>query len=92
MPTYVYETIPADVAEAPRRFEIEQRMSEAPLQRDPETGLPVRRVITGGLGFIAPSDPSAAPVCGQGGCGIPACEAMAQAAPRPHSCHPGCDH
>ncbi|HMP76045.1 MAG TPA: zinc ribbon domain-containing protein [Kiritimatiellia bacterium] len=48
MPIYVYETIPAE-GETPRRFEFRQGMTEAPLRVDPESGLPVRRVITGGL-------------------------------------------
>ena len=49
MPIYVYETIPARPGDEPRRFELQQRMADAPLKTDPETGLPVRRVITGGL-------------------------------------------
>jgi len=53
MPTYVYETIPEDQSTAPRRFEVEQRMADDPLTTDPETGLPVRRVITGGVGFLS---------------------------------------
>lgn len=51
MPTYVYESIPAD-GEAPERFEVVQGMSEKPLAVHPETGEPVRRVITGGLGIM----------------------------------------
>ena len=45
MPIYVHETIPADDAE-PTRFEVMQRMSEPALTEHPETGEPVRRVIT----------------------------------------------
>lgn len=52
MATYVYETIPASPDEPPRRFEYEQKMSDPPLTRDPVTGLPVRRVITGGSGIV----------------------------------------
>ena len=59
MPTYVYETIPSDPTQKPRRFELEQRMSAAPLTHDPDTGLPVRRVISGGLGFIGAADKTA---------------------------------
>ncbi|MFC6672930.1 FmdB family zinc ribbon protein [Marinobacterium aestuariivivens] len=51
MPTYVYETIPADSDTAPRRFEVVQKMSDEPLKSDPETGLPVKRLISGGLGI-----------------------------------------
>jgi len=50
MPTYIYESIPAD-GSAPRRFEVTQRMSDAPLTADPVTGEPVRRIVTGGLGL-----------------------------------------
>lgn len=52
MATYVYETIPAKAGEKPRRFEVEQRMSDPPLTKDPQTGLPVRRVILGGSGIV----------------------------------------
>lgn len=52
MATYVYETIPRKAGEKPRRFEAEQRMSDAPLTKDPQTGLPVRRVIIGGSGIV----------------------------------------
>jgi predicted nucleic acid-binding Zn ribbon protein len=52
MATYVYETIPEKKGQKPRRFEIEQKMTDAALTHDPETGLPVRRVIIGGSGWI----------------------------------------
>jgi predicted nucleic acid-binding Zn ribbon protein len=52
MATYVYETIPKKAGEKPRRFEVEQRMSDAPLKTDPQTGRPVRRVILGGSGIV----------------------------------------
>ena len=51
MPTYVYETIPTD-GEEPVRFEVEQRMSAAALTTHPDTGVPVRRVVTGGAGIL----------------------------------------
>lgn len=51
MPTYVYETIPADSETTPRRFEVIQKMSDEPLATDPETGLPVKRLISGGVGI-----------------------------------------
>jgi predicted nucleic acid-binding Zn ribbon protein len=53
MATYVYETIPNDPATPPRRFEVEQKMSDPPLTKDPKTGLPVRRVIIGGSGIVS---------------------------------------
>ena len=52
MATYVYETIPRKPGQKPRRFEVEQRMSDPPLKTDPKTGLPVRRIITGGSGWV----------------------------------------
>jgi hypothetical protein len=52
MATYIYETIPKDTKQKPRRFEVQQRMSDPPLKKDPKTGLPVRRVITGGSGLV----------------------------------------
>jgi predicted nucleic acid-binding Zn ribbon protein len=68
MPTYVYETLGAKQ----RRFELVQSMKDAALTHDPETGEPVRRVISGGYGVMqkgaseAPS--SGGHACG-GGCG-----------------------
>jgi predicted nucleic acid-binding Zn ribbon protein len=52
MATYVYETIPKSSKVKPRRFEVQQKMSDPPLKTDPETGLPVRRVILGGSGLV----------------------------------------
>lgn len=52
MATYTYETIPQKKGQKPRRFEIEQKMSDDALTHDPESGLPVRRIITGGSGNI----------------------------------------
>ena len=52
MATYVYETIPTKPDEQPRRFEVQQKMSDPALTTDPQTGEPVRRIITGGSGWI----------------------------------------
>lgn len=52
MATYVYETIPRQPGEMPQRFEVVQSMKDAPLQWHPDTGEPVRRVITGGYGLM----------------------------------------
>ena len=52
MATYIYETIPNKPKIKPRRFEVEQKMSDPALKTDPQTGLPVRRVIVGGSGLI----------------------------------------
>ena len=68
MPTYVYETIPARRRERARRFEVRQGMLDPPLARDPKTGKPVRRVITGGLeiprGSSKPGPAPGAAPCG----------------------------
>ena len=50
MPTYIYETL-TKASETPERFEIFQRMSEAPLLAHPENGKPVKKIITGGQGI-----------------------------------------
>lgn len=52
MPTYLYETIPEKPDQTPRQFEVVQSMKDAPLTHDPESGLPVRRIISGGLGVL----------------------------------------
>ena len=52
MATYTYETIPTNPKQKPRRLELEQKMSEPALTKDPTTGEPIRRVITGGSGNI----------------------------------------
>lgn len=72
MPTYVYETCPTKPGAKAIRFEVDQRMSEAPLTKHPETGEPVRRVISGGLGFVCGNEGGgSAPAggCTQPGCG-----------------------
>jgi predicted nucleic acid-binding Zn ribbon protein len=70
MPTYVYETIPpAGSSSRPRRFEVKQSMHEAPLTSDPVSGEPVRRVISGGYGFITEkAAPPPQPCGGQCAC------------------------
>jgi|GEM_PF-5291351 len=68
MPTYVYETCPAIPTQAPQRFEVTQRMSDKALSRHPDTGERVRRVVTGGLGFVCGSGGHTAAACTQPGC------------------------
>lgn len=63
--TYVYET--TDPEKPVRRFEVNQSIKDEPLRTDPETGEPVRRVITGGLGVVVPGSASAPKP--RGGCG-----------------------
>lgn len=74
MPIYVYETVPATPGARPRRFEVRQRMADAPLTRDPETGEPIRRVIVGGLEIPrGPADRPAAPTPRAHGPGCSCC-------------------
>lgn len=47
MATYIYETTKG----RRRTFEIQQSMKDKALTLHPETGQPVRRIITGGFGF-----------------------------------------
>lgn len=69
MATYVYETIPQKEDEQPRRFEWKQSMTEAALTHHPETGEPVRRVITGGAGLMGLSSSQTSTRSSGGGCG-----------------------
>ena len=69
MTTYTYETIPQKPGQRPVRFEVRQSMQDAPLTRHPETGEPVKRVITGGYGLMTQkSAPPPAPCGSQCGC------------------------
>ena len=74
MATYIYETVPDSAEVSTRRFEVRQSMLDAPLTHDPETGQPIRRVISGGFGLMtgsknAPSSGSSSSSCGSGHCG-----------------------
>lgn len=82
MPTYVYETIPEGENESPERFEISQRMTDAALTHHPETGRPVRRLISGGSGFLGGTSSSAAPVSAPVSTGTSS----------GHQCRGGCKH
>lgn len=72
MPTYIYETIPQNDVEQPKRFEVRQSMSDKPFTHHPDSGVPVRRVIVGGTGVMggktgggpAPSGGSCGSGCG----------------------------
>lgn len=68
MATYVYETIPRQPGEEPRRFEMVQSMKDAPLKLHPETGEPVRRVITGGYGLMGVSEKPSSPALAAAPC------------------------
>lgn len=70
MATYVYETIPQNADEAPEQFELQQSMMDAPLTEHPETGVPVRRVISGGYGFTGSAkEASGGDCCSGSSCG-----------------------
>lgn len=81
MPTYEYECTACSM-----RFEQEQSMTEAPLKSCPECGGTVRRVVSGGTGFIFRGEGKAATgscslettgrtCCGRDErCGTPHCE------------------
>lgn len=77
MPIYVYETIPSVPDAAPERFELRQSMAEAPLTMHPESGVPVRRVLSGGL--VTFTNSQSGEMCGvpggapRGGCGSGNC-------------------
>jgi len=81
MPTYVYETIPSGSGQRVRRFEVKQSMKDAPLRFDPESGLPVRRVISGGFAPLL-SGSAADASCDSGACSMPQ--------PPSHACGPMC--
>ena len=67
MATYVYESIPGSADETVERFEIRQSMMDEALDTHPDTGKPIRRVITGGYLSTGGSTTSASPVGGGGG-------------------------
>ena len=68
MPTYTYESVPQAPGEEPVRFEMRQSMLDDALTAHPDTGVPVRRVITGGAGLIGVSKGGASQA--QPGCGF----------------------
>lgn len=74
MPTYTYETVPASQKDAVERFEVRQSFSDPVLEVHPATGVPVRRVISGGMGLMTKAEkgsplPQAGGGCGPGTCG-----------------------
>lgn len=67
MPTYIYETIPEEPSEKPYRFEIKQSMTEDTLTTHPETGRPIRKIVTGN-GILSSSEKDEAPMSGGSCC------------------------
>lgn len=68
MPTYEYEILGPDGA-VQGVYEVEQRMSDPPLTAHPETGAPLRRILSST--FAGGSASSAEAPCGSGACGMP---------------------
>lgn len=69
MPIYIYETL----KEPHRQFEVKQSMRDDALSVDPETGEPVRRVISGGYGILQKAAPAPRPCEVNGGGGGGGC-------------------
>jgi len=67
MPTYIYETIPEEPSEKPYRFELKQSITEETLTTHPETGRPIRKIITGS-GLLSSSEKDEAPAPMSGSC------------------------
>jgi predicted nucleic acid-binding Zn ribbon protein len=72
MATYIYETVPHKADEKPRRFEIKQSMNDAALEKHPETGEKIRRVVSGGFGLMTKGG-SGGEMGGGHSCGSPGC-------------------
>jgi predicted nucleic acid-binding Zn ribbon protein len=72
MPTYIYETIPEQKGEEPKRYEIKQSIKDAALVKHPQTGEPIKRIIAGGVSVLTSSPGGHAHTpscgCGAGGC------------------------
>jgi hypothetical protein len=66
MPTYEYETIPAKEGGKVKRYEFQQKMSDPPLKKHPETGEKLRRVYSA---FAVGGASSGGECDGNGGCG-----------------------
>jgi len=69
MITYVYETIPKSGNEKIERFEWQQSIHDDALVSHPETGVPVRRILTEGLGYTSSSGKASKGDCCQNSCG-----------------------
>ncbi len=75
MITYLYETVPSRTEEEPKVYEIRQPMGAPALTHHPESGEPLRRIISGGVGIqtsrkgAVAAPPTGSCGCGHGGCG-----------------------
>ncbi len=52
MTTYVYETIPQHPDQSPTRFEVRQGINDPKLTIHPDSGKPVRRLVSGGFTML----------------------------------------
>ena len=68
MPTYIYETIPQNEVEQPKRFEVRQSMNDKAFTHHPDSGVPVRRIVVGGTGISGTKGASKTSISA-GGCG-----------------------
>lgn len=66
MPTYIYETIPANANEEPVVYEVTHDEDETPLTHHPETGEPWKRVEFDGKPLVKDEDGGCC--CGESGC------------------------
>ncbi|MBP7583212.1 MAG: zinc ribbon domain-containing protein [Spirochaetes bacterium] len=81
MPSYDYVCL-----SCAHRFEARQAMSAAPLDECPECGGNVRRIITGGSGFMMKGGGAAAPRTTACGSDTPCC-GRGEPCGKSHGCH-----
>ncbi len=68
-PVFLPDEIRDEAGFKPRRFEVKQSMNDRPLTHDPETGVPVKRLISGG--FLMLKGDEAGANCESGACDMP---------------------
>ena len=73
MITYVYETIPKKAGEKVERFEWQQSILDEALKKHPETGVPVQRVMTDGIGFTSSKGNDSGGDCSKPSCACSKC-------------------
>ncbi len=69
MPVYEYEVVRPDGTPG-EVFEVKQRMSDDALTHHPETGEPVRRILSSTFGHSSSGGSSSMGDCGGGACGL----------------------
>ncbi len=70
MAIYEYEILGPD-GNPTGIFETEQRMSDPPLERHPETGAPLRRILSATFAHGSADTGAAFDGCASGACGVP---------------------